>query len=215
VENSCKSCSFVWLLCVLAQFGKLFLDFASRELEALHQSSVEDVLGVRLVVLVPYSSGHSECECPLEYGTRTFVLQETYIVCEVVCLGSGKFSSAVPERLAIYRGLQEMRASDVEICLLCRDSERAAPNISRRLMRLSSFFNSAHVTVITNDSEDDSLAAMKMMKRLFGGPGQRNIAINVEGFSLRMTRPPAFSFRYPPKEKVRLIIFCEATCHSL
>jgi hypothetical protein len=92
-----------------------------------------------------------------------------------------------------------MRASNVEICLLCRDSERAALNISRRLFLLSSFFNSAHTTVIVNDSEDDSLAAMKIMRRLFGGAGQRDVAIDVEGFSLQLRRPPAFSFRYPPQ----------------
>jgi hypothetical protein len=159
------------------------------EFEAVQQLSVEDALRLHLV----------ECECPLEYRKRNFVSQAAYDVCDEVCLGSGRFSSAVPEAMAISKGLREMRTSNVEICLLCRDSEQATLSITRRLFHLFSFFNSAHVTVIINDSEDDSLAAVKTMMRLFGGPGQRYVAIDVEGFSLQMRRPPVYSFRYPPK----------------
>jgi hypothetical protein len=37
------------------------------------------------------------------------------------------------------------------------------------------------------------------MRRLFGGPGQRNATIDVEHFSLQMRRPPGYSIQYPPQ----------------
>jgi hypothetical protein len=74
-----------WLVCVFAQFCNICLGIGLRnEFEAIYQSSVEQALGVRLV----------KCGCPLEYGKRTFVFQDTYNVCEGVCLGSGISSNS-------------------------------------------------------------------------------------------------------------------------
>jgi hypothetical protein len=138
------------------------------------------------------------CQCPNEEGVFHFLAQPNFHVCDIACTSSGRVASPVPEVKTIMDGYREMKKSSVEICILCREAENVALNISRRLYQLTSAFLEAHVTIIINDSEDDSAAGLGVFQRMTGGPGARNIFFSVESYTLYAVRHMFNSRWFPP-----------------
>lgn len=165
---------------------------------------------------VPWMQKQS-CNClvaggafdPIE-GDSEFFLLCSRIVCVLRCRLLRTFVSSKFEKRAISQGFAEMKTSNVDICFLCRDCEAAMLNISRRLFKLSLHFQYAHITAITNDSEDDSLSRLQLLRRVFGGPGQRRVSFEFESIFLNMSRPASFSMHYPPREVYDSALFAKA-----
>lgn len=141
------------------------------------------------------------CRCPPENGEeRQFVFQPKFDVCSMACASGNLFSSKVSEVDTITKGYNLMRKSTVEICILCRDAVDLLPNLTRKIRAVSTKFQKTHLTVIENDSKDDTVEEFRHWARNEQLHGNRDLNIEIEHHSLLLERPPIVDAGYDDSE---------------
>lgn len=142
-----------------------------------------------------------KCRCPEEGGNeREFLRQSEFDVCSIACTSGNRFASEVSEVAAIAKGYELMHESSVEICILCRDAVDLLPNLTRRIRSLSSKFRRTHLSVIENDSRDDTVEVFRQWARNEKLHGNENLAIDIEHHNLLLERPPVVDAGYDDSE---------------
>jgi hypothetical protein len=136
----------------------------------------------------------TECKCGKTAGRSAahFVAQVKYNVCEIACDSAGNLISDIPEFETILEGYRSMRNSRVEICMLCRDAGGVVQNIVQRTTHMSQFFQTMHVTMIENDSVDNTVDLLRNWSRKVGNTGRLRVA--VENYQLQSSKTSL----YPP-----------------
>lgn len=147
------------------------------------------------------SAAYIKCSC-VESGhriERSFLAQD-YDVCPHVCTGSGEFASSFDEAKSIALGLDVMRKSAVEVCILCRDVAPTVENIYSRIVQLGTAFRRAHITIVENDSLDGSAQALRNIADRVNR-GSDSIRVTVESFILGIPRG-RFGNRWLPSSSI-------------
>jgi hypothetical protein len=135
-----------------------------------------------------------ECTCGKTAGSSAahFVAQEKYDVCKIACDSAGNLISDVPEFETILEGYRSMHKAKVEVCMLCRDAGGVVRNIVQRMTHMSQFFQTMHVTMIENDSVDNTVELLRNWSRKVGNTGRLRVA--VESYQLQSSKTSL----YPP-----------------
>jgi hypothetical protein len=143
------------------------------------------------------NDGIIQCACAAEiHKMRRFFRQRDFNVCEIACAGSNKFASSFSEADLIGDGFELMSKSNVAACILCRDVVPLLPNISRSVRALSQEFASMHLTIIENDSSDNTVAALKEWSDFEEKHGVSGLSIDIEHHVLQLTRPAILNAGY-------------------
>lgn len=142
------------------------------------------------------------CSCPMEEKgrEREFLYQPEFDVCSIACASGSHFAAQVPEVDTVARGYNLMRKSSAEICILCRDAVDLLPNLTRKIRSVSSKFRSIHLSVIENDSKDDTAQKFRQWARSERVHGNGNLAIDIEHHNLLLERPPVLEAGYDGSE---------------
>jgi hypothetical protein len=136
----------------------------------------------------------TDCTCRTTSGrpAAQFLAQNKFNVCEIACDHAGNLVSDVSELDVIIDGYRRMRESRVEVCMLCRDASDVVPNIIQRMTHMSQFFEAMQVTMIENDSADNTVELLRNWSTLVGTAGR--LRVSVENYHLNILKVP----RYPP-----------------
>jgi hypothetical protein len=93
-----------------------------------------------------------------------------------------------------------MLRSNVGVCVLCRDAIDLLPNLTRKMRILASKFKSSRLTVIENDSKDDTVEEFRNWARYERAYGTVRLSIEVQHHNLLLERPPIVDAGYDDRE---------------
>jgi hypothetical protein len=128
-----------------------------------------------------------------------FVVQANFDVCSIACTSSRRLASKITEVDAFSAGYVTMLRSNVGVCVLCQDAIDLLPNLTRK-MRIASKFKSTRLTVIENDSKDDTVEEFRNWARYERVYGTVRISIEVQHHNLLLERPPIVDAGYDDRE---------------
>jgi Cryptococcal mannosyltransferase 1 len=100
----------------------------------------------------------------------------------------------------VESGYHTMASSRAEVCILCRDAVSLLPNLTRRMRTLAASFKSTHVSVIENDSKDDTVEKIRRWAEFEKEDGTLGLHIDVEHHNLMLERPPILNAGYDDAE---------------
>lgn len=141
------------------------------------------------------------CTCPPGGSvSKDFILQPEFDVCSIACTSGNQFAAKAPEAETIAKGYSIMQHTTVEICILCRDAVDLLPNLTRRIRTLSGKFEKTHLSVIENDSKDDTVEEFRRWARNEKEHGNSNLLIDIEHHNLLLERPPVADAGYDDME---------------
>jgi hypothetical protein len=146
--------------------------------------------------------GVTECVCdPSDPQERAyFISQWEFNVCSVACTSGNRLSFTSSEADVVESGYQIMASSRAEVCILCRDAASLLPNLTRRMRNLAANFKSTHISVIENDSKDDTVEKIRRWAEFEREDGTLGLSIDVEHHNLMLERPPVLNAGYDDAE---------------
>jgi hypothetical protein len=150
----------------------------------------------------PRNRGVAECICnPADQKERAhFIIQRDFNVCDIACTSGNRLAFTSSEADIIASGYQIMASSRAEVCILCRDAVSLLPNLTRRMRTLAANFKSTHISVIENDSKDDTVEKFRRWAEFEKEDGNLGLTIDVEHHNLMLERPPILNAGYDDAE---------------
>lgn len=142
------------------------------------------------------------CRCTTSSNVEDgeFVDQASFDVCSIACTSGHRLSSKPSEVDTIGTGYDVMARSNAEVCILCRDAVGLLPNLTRRMRAMASKFKTTHLTVIENDSKDDTVAEFRRWAKNERDFGTNALSIEIEHHNLLLERPPVVDAGYDDME---------------
>jgi hypothetical protein len=138
------------------------------------------------------NGGVAECICNPSVSKErgNFIIQRDFDVCKVACTSGNRLAFSSSEAEVVASGYEIMASSVVEVCILCRDAVGLLPNLTRRMRTLAGKFKSTHISVIENDSKDDTVEKFRKWADFERRDGILGLSVDIEHHKLMLERRP-------------------------